>query len=108
MKSRAAAEWRNCCESQSALHLMSDVPVGAFLSGGIDSSAVVALMRDAGAVPRTFTVGFAERGFDETVYARQVAQRFGTDHTEVLLGNNDLLEQVRRRWQPWISRPATA
>jgi hypothetical protein len=46
-------------------HLVSDVPVGAFLSGGIDSSAVVGLMREAGVTPRTFSVGFAERSFDE-------------------------------------------
>jgi asparagine synthase (glutamine-hydrolysing) len=77
-----------------AVHLVSDVPVGAFLSGGVDSSAVVALMREAGAVPRTFCVGFSERAYDESRFARQVATRFGADHHEILLTPSDVLEQL--------------
>jgi asparagine synthase (glutamine-hydrolysing) len=77
-----------------ALHLVSDVPVGAFLSGGVDSSAVVGLMREAGQTPRTFCVGFSENTFDETRFARRVADRFGTEHTEILLREDDLLEQL--------------
>jgi asparagine synthase (glutamine-hydrolysing) len=77
-----------------ALHLVSDVPVGAFLSGGIDSTAVVALMREAGVVPRTFSVIFQEQAYDEREHARTVATRFRTDHTEILLREPDLLEQV--------------
>jgi asparagine synthase (glutamine-hydrolysing) len=77
-----------------ALHLVSDVPVAAFLSGGIDSTAVVALMREGGTQPRTFSVGFRERAFDETQHARTVARRFSTDHTEILLGERDLLDQM--------------
>ncbi len=76
------------------LHLVSDVPVGAFLSGGIDSSAVVALMRDLGQVPRTFSVVFSERAYDEGRYARTVAARFGADHTELFLAEGDLLDQL--------------
>jgi asparagine synthase (glutamine-hydrolysing) len=80
-----------------ALHLVSDVPVGAFLSGGIDSSAVVGLMREAGHVPHTFSVGFsAERAYDETRHARTVAARFHAEHTEILLGEDDLLAQLPR------------
>lgn len=74
-----------------ASHLVSDVPVAAFLSGGIDSSAVVALMREAGTVPRTFCIGFREQAFDEGTYAREVAAAFGCEHTDIVLEENDLL-----------------
>lgn len=77
-----------------ALHLVSDVPVAAFLSGGIDSSAVVALMRECGRVPRTFSVGFTEQKYDETPHARIVAARFQTEHTEVVLSESELLDQL--------------
>jgi len=77
-----------------ALHLVSDVPVGAFLSGGIDSSAIIALMHQMGQTPRTFSVGFAERQYDESRYARDVATRFTTDHTEIVVRESELLEQV--------------
>jgi asparagine synthase (glutamine-hydrolysing) len=72
-------------------HLVSDVPVGAFLSGGIDSSAVVGLMREAGVMPRTFSVGFTERDFDESAHATLVAKKFAADHTHIRLGEHDLL-----------------
>ena len=66
--------------------LVADVPVGVFLSGGIDSSTVTALMRAAGADPiRTFTIGFAESGFDEAGDARAVAAHLETDHGERIL-----------------------
>jgi asparagine synthase (glutamine-hydrolysing) len=77
-----------------AVHLVSDVPVAAFLSGGIDSSAVVALMREAGHVPRTFSVAFAEQMYDEAPHARAVAERFRTEHTEIRLSESNLLEQL--------------
>jgi len=63
--------------------LVADVPLGAFLSGGIDSSIVVSLMRELGVSPlRTFSIGFPDRRYDETAFARQVAQRFQTEHHE--------------------------
>jgi asparagine synthase (glutamine-hydrolysing) len=68
------------------IHLVSDVPLGVFLSGGIDSSAVVALMREVSTAKiKTFTVGFAEKSYTELEEAREVAKRFETDHHEVVV-----------------------
>jgi asparagine synthase (glutamine-hydrolysing) len=86
----ADEEWLECVRDEVAAavraRLASDVPLGALLSGGIDSAVVVALMASATAKPvRTFTVGFADTRYDERAYARAVAQRYATDHVEIVL-----------------------
>jgi asparagine synthase (glutamine-hydrolysing) len=73
-------------EEAVRIRLISEVPLGAFLSGGTDSSVVVALMARASSRPvKTFTIGFEHADFDETAYARKVAERFGTEHCELLV-----------------------
>ena len=70
--------------------LISDVPLGAFLSGGIDSSLIVSLMQESGVKTKTFTVGFNFTEFDESVYAKEVADHLGTDHTSYICDQNDV------------------
>lgn len=75
--------------------LLSDVPVGAFLSGGIDSSIVVGLMREEGGItPRTFNISFSEKEFDESPYAEMVAKKFNADHTRIQLSPEIMLQEM--------------
>lgn len=79
------------------IRMVADVPFGAFLSGGLDSSAVVALMTRHSSQPvRTFSIGFADAAFSELEYARQVATRYRTHHTEVTITGADLTAHIQR------------
>lgn len=98
---RPAAEWRQAVldllKEAVRLRLIADVPLGVFLSGGVDSSALVALMAELGARPlRSFSVGFDEPGYSELPFARIVAQRFATEHHELVLHPEDLAEDLPR------------
>src|SRR6185436_313309 len=80
------------------LRTVADVPVGVFLSGGIDSSAVAAILqRHGGGDVRTFTIGFHDPTFDEAVHARQVAAHLGTIHTEQVL-TPAAMDEVLPEW----------
>jgi asparagine synthase (glutamine-hydrolysing) len=92
-----AREVRARLESAVRSHLMSDVPLGMFLSGGIDSSALAAMMARAVPEPiRTFAVGFSETEANELPYARLVANAIGSEHREVLVGPSDYFEALPR------------
>ena len=81
-----AAELRARLRDSVRAHLVSDVPVGVFLSGGVDSSALAALAAEESSEPlRTFSIGFEERSFNELDDARLVAERYATDHHELVL-----------------------
>ena len=88
-------EWRDLFRQSVELRLMADVPLGMFLSGGIDSSAIAAMMSTMVAEPiKTFSVGFREREANELEYARLVAKKFGTDHHEITITPEQFFEAL--------------
>ena len=94
-RSDAVERLRAELEESIRLHLVSDVPLGVFLSGGMDSSALVALMsRISDQSPQTFSVVFDEPTFSEAPFSRAVAERFQTEHREIRLTENQLIEML--------------
>jgi asparagine synthase (glutamine-hydrolysing) len=92
---QAESELRILLKDSVSKHLTSDVPMGVFLSGGMDSSAIVAMMSEVYSErPKTFSVVFDEEKFNEAPHSRLIAQRFGTAHTEVHLNQETLLQQL--------------
>jgi len=91
----AANELETLLRDSVRIRMISDVPLGVFLSGGIDSSIVTAMMQAQSAVPiRTFTVGFSEAAYDEAPYAAAVARHLGTNHTELYMSTDDALSVI--------------
>ena len=91
------AEWKELFETSVRLRLMADVPLGMFLSGGIDSSAIAAVMSGMVQEPiKTFSVGFSEREANELEYARLVARTFGTNHHEIILTPDEFFAALPR------------
>jgi asparagine synthase (glutamine-hydrolysing) len=90
-----ATELRERLREATRLRMRSDVPLGAFLSGGIDSSAVVALMSELSDEPvKSYTIGFDVDQFDEIEYARDIAAQFDTDHTEYTVTSDAMLDSA--------------
>ncbi len=99
-------EWKkriiDTLEESVKLRMISDVPIGAFLSGGVDSSAIVALMARNSSQPiKTFSIGFKEEKYNELSYAKRVAETFGTEHTEFIVEPQaiDLLPLLVRHYE---------
>ena len=91
----AVQELENLTTSSIKRQMISDVPLGAFLSGGIDSSTIVSLMQAQSSIPiKTFTIGFNEKDFDEAKYAKAIAEYLGTDHTELYITAEDAMKVI--------------
>jgi asparagine synthase (glutamine-hydrolysing) len=109
----SVAQWHDALEAKLldtvACHQIADVPVGAFLSGGMDSSVMVAIQSGLSATPlRTFSIGFREEQFTELPYARQIARQFGTVHAERIVTPRcvDVLDDLTRYFDEPFADPS--
>ena len=91
----AVSDFDKILEESVRRQLISDVPLGAFLSGGIDSSLIVSMMQKVSSKTiKTFTIGFEEKSFNEASFAKKIANHLGTEHNELYITNNDALNIV--------------
>jgi len=94
-ENEAVVEFERLLSDAVGLRMEADVPLGAFLSGGYDSTAVVAMMQQQSARPvRTFTIGFTESGYNEAPFAKEIARHLGTDHTELYVTPQQAMEVI--------------
>ncbi|MGC2475265.1 MAG: asparagine synthase (glutamine-hydrolyzing) [Candidatus Sulfotelmatobacter sp.] len=93
-KGSSSADLRKLLEESVRMQLVSDVPVGIFLSGGIDSSALVSIVSRGGITPSTFSIVFREADYSEAEYSRAIAARFHTDHHEITVSQADVLTSI--------------
>ena len=101
---RSEGQWcdllREKFDEAVRIRMLSEVPLGAFLSGGVDSSAVVAFMAKSQSAPvKTFSIGFKEEDFSELQYARQIAEQFGTDHHEYVVEPDAMEMLPKLAWE---------
>lgn len=93
---KTISELEDILKDSFNLRMISDVPVGVFLSGGVDSSLVASMIQKNSKDPiKTFTIGFNEKDYDEAIFAKEIANHIGSNHTELYCDTNDMLELIK-------------